>query len=422
MGNLSSKRYLIKNSISTFFRVGVSSISTLLITPFIIKNIGLSLFGYISLTSFFVSYAGLFDIGISKALVFLLNEDNISEQNRSKYISTFYYINIIIISIIFSIGAIGIGFSFPILGSSIPPGSEYYLLMTIVSVLILCLSIFNMLQCAILEAYFKLEKANYGIMLKIMILNLLYLLNMIWYNNLSIYILSSLISVMIATCYYSIVIRRTIRINFVRICMADVKRIFKVSFSFAGVGIFSSLNSALPMLAVTYFTNGLANIAILNVVNRLSMSIVNLGGSLSRPFFALTKKNPDSIRNQWKKVLLVYSIGGGICILIVILFRNSINNYFFHESDLLSLLNYMLIIYVVAAVVYLIGQSVSMYLMGIGKAVTVTKIIACNSFIFLITYFILNQIFDNVLINLSIANILMALSYTISLIFNSIKR
>lgn len=63
-----------------------------------------------------------------------------------------------------------------------------------------------------------------------------------------------------------------------------------------------------------------------------------------------------------------------------------------------------------------------MYLMGIGKAVTVTKIIACNSFIFLITYFILNQIFDNVLINLSIANILMALSYTISLIFNSIKR
>lgn len=66
MGNLSSKRYLIKNSISTFLELELGSISTLLITPFIIKNIGLSLFGYISLTSFFVSYAGLFDIGISK--------------------------------------------------------------------------------------------------------------------------------------------------------------------------------------------------------------------------------------------------------------------------------------------------------------------------------------------------------------------
>lgn len=417
-----SKKYLIKNSYSTLFRVGVSSLSTLIITPFIIKNIGLSLYGYISFTTFFTSYAGIFDIGISKALVFLINGADVSENQKNKYISAFYIINIIIISVIAAAGIISVYLKLPILGEAVSSNTQYYTLITIVSILILIFSIFNMLQYAILEAFLQLDKANYGIMLNNMVLNALFLINLFTINNIEFYILSALISVIINTVYNSFAITRTVSFTLTKVEFSYMKNIFRVSIKFAGVGIFSSINSAMPRIAITYLSNGLASIAILDVISKLSMSIINLGGSIARPFFALTRIDTNGIKRHWKQIFTVYLTAGLSFILFVVLFRNQITGYFFHDIEISWLLNYLLIIYVVAAVIYLFGQPLSMFLMGIGKINLVSKVIGFNTLVFIVMFIICDRFITDVLISLSIANIIMAISYTLHLLIFSNKQ
>lgn len=419
MKGTGTRRYLIKNSVSAIFRVGISSLSTLIITPFIIKNIGLSLFGYLSITSFFISYAGIFDLGTSRALVYLTNGDNISSKQKNEYISAFCLINIFIVAIVVLSGSICLFLRLPILGKSVPPDSPYYTIIMLVSILVLALSIFNTLQDGILEAHFKLDNVNYGTMLKIFTLNGLFLINLITYNNIRFYIISSLTAVVVTTIYYSIVISKTIQFRYTPVWGGYVKKIFSISVKFAGVGIFSSINSAMPRIAVTYLSNGLVNIAILDVITKLSMSIVRLGDSFARPFFALTRRNPEGIERQRKKILSVYSIGGIAFVVSVIIFRNQITDFFFHDPDIGGLLNYLLVIYVIAAVVYLLGQPMSMYMMGKGKINTVSKIFGYNTLLFVIIFSICDTFIENVLINLSVVNILMSVFYTVSQIYYS---
>ena len=62
MADISAKKYLMTNAKSTIFRIGVSTLSTFIIIPFIINDIGITNYSYVSITSFFVSFAGFFDI------------------------------------------------------------------------------------------------------------------------------------------------------------------------------------------------------------------------------------------------------------------------------------------------------------------------------------------------------------------------
>ncbi|MEY8607181.1 hypothetical protein AALI25_12030 [Muribaculum intestinale] len=423
MEYISSKKYLIKNSVSTFLRVGISSISTIIITPFIIQKIGLNLFGYLSLTSFFISYAGIFDIGISKALVYILSGEEITSEKKSSYISAFFYINLLIIICILLAGGLAIFLKLPILGESVAPQNSLYLLITIVSILILVLSIYNMYQCAILEANLKLDKVNQGTMLKIIILNTLYVLNAFSHNNIKLYILSALISVIATTAYYSYNIKKNV--DYITIglpSLQKIKDIFNVSIKFAGVGIFSSINSALPRIAVTYVSGDLANIAILDVVTTLSMSIVNLGGSLAKPFFALTRRNPKQIKNKLGKILLFFILTGSIFLSVVFVLKDYITTYFFHDQHHTTFLSIILIVYVSAAVIYLIGQPMSMYLMGTGKVKYLIKSLALNTLLFFILFAIIDKYSSNVLISLAVSNILMAIAYTSTLSFYSVRK
>lgn len=280
-----------------------------------------------------------------------------------------------------------------------------------------------MYQCAILEANLKLDKVNQGTMLKIIILNTLYVLNAFSHNNIKLYILSALISVIATTAYYSYNIKKNVDyITIGRPSLQKIKDIFNVSIKFAGVGIFSSINSALPRIAVTYVSGDLANIAILDVVTTLSMSIVNLGGSLAKPFFALTRRNPKQIKNKLGKILLFFILAGSIFLSVVFVLKDYITTYFFHDQHHTTFLSIILIVYVSAAVIYLIGQPMSMYLMGTGKVKYLIKSLALNTLLFFILFAIIDKYSSNVLISLAVSNILMAIAYTSTLSFYSVRK
>ena len=87
MPEISAKKYLLSNAKTNLIRVGASTLATLVLTPFIIKNIGIESFSYVSLTSFFISFSSFFDLGLSKSLVFLLNDKSITYEKRCQYVT-----------------------------------------------------------------------------------------------------------------------------------------------------------------------------------------------------------------------------------------------------------------------------------------------------------------------------------------------
>ena len=48
---------MLGNARTNLVRVGVSTLATLVITPFIIRHIGLDKYSYVAMTSFFISFS-----------------------------------------------------------------------------------------------------------------------------------------------------------------------------------------------------------------------------------------------------------------------------------------------------------------------------------------------------------------------------
>ncbi len=417
MTDISAKKYIITNAKSTIFRVGISTISTFIIIPFIIKNIGITNYSYISITSFFVTFTGLFDIGLSKSLVYLLNNANENFDKKNQYITSVRIINFTIISLILLVGFGAILGDVNILGKNLSQDNQYFTIIASSSIIILALSIYNMYQSALLESYFMLEHNNYGTMVKIMSLNTLYLINLITINNITLYIVSPILSIVFTTLYYSHIVRKNITYKYSKPTKEIWKSVASHSFEFCKIGILSSLNSALPNLCLIYLGNNVAYVGVLDVISKITFSIINLFSTISRPLYALSRKKSETVKKKMPLILLLYGFVGLTFITGIYLFRDSIATYFFSNSAIpIDLIKSVLIIYIIGYAIQLLSQPLSQYLMGIGKYKNVAKSLFINTIIFIISFTILeNFLIINILISLSVINLLISISYTISL-------
>ena len=417
MADISAKKYILTNAKSTIFRIGVSTLSTFIIIPFIIKNIGITNYSYVSITSFFVSFAGLFDIGLSKSLVYLLNNTNEDSNKKNQYITAVRIINLAIISLILLIGFGAILGGINILGKNISQDNEYFAVIASSSIIILALSIYNMYQSALLESYFMLEHNNYGMMVKIMSLNALYFLNLITVNDTTLYIVSPILSVLFTASYYSIIIRKNITYKLQKPTKDVWKSVASHSFEFCKIGILTSVNSALPNLCLIYLGNNVAYVGILDVITKITFSVINLFSTISRPLYALSRKKPDTIKKKMPLILLIYGCAGLAFIITIYLFRGYIAAYFFSNSDIpLTLIKTILMIYIVGYAIQLLSQPLSQYLMGVGKYKKVAKSLFINTIIFIVGFTALkNYLAINILISLGLINLMISISYTTSL-------
>ena len=417
MVDISAKKYLMTNAKSTIFRIGISTLSTFIIIPFIIKNIGITNYSYVSITSFFVSFAGLFDIGLSKSLVYLLNNSNEGSEKKNQYITAVRIINLAIISLILLIGFGAILGGINILGKNISQDNQYFAVIASSSIIILALSIYNMYQSALLESHFMLEHNNYGMMVKIMSLNALYFLNLITVNDTTLYIVSPILSVLCTAIYYSLIIRRNIEYKHHRPTKDVWKSVASHSFEFCKIGILSSVNSALPNLCLIYLGNNVAYVGVLDVISKITFSIINLFSTISKPLYALSRKKPETIRRKMPIILLIYGITGLAFVTVIYLFRGYITTYFFDNSAVpINLVKTILLIYIIGYSIQLLSQPLSQYLMGVGKYKNVAKYLFINTVIFIIGFIVMESCMKiNILITLSIINLLVSISYSTSL-------
>lgn len=418
---INATNYIKSNANATIVRVGISTISTLVILPFIIKNIGIENYSYISITSFLVSFSYVFDFGFCRSLVYLINGKGIDDRRRNEYITTINIANSVIILMIATVGIIALLCKFNILGDSIPSSDNYYMLVSICALVIMLLTIYDMYQTSMLESFFLLNYSSYSVTIRIMSMNALYFVNLLTENNLVAYVSTPVLATFISTSYNWIIIKKKIQWTFSRPSHEVIKIVLRQAFSFTKSGILTSVNNILPRVVIVYLTNNLSFIGVLDVITKITSSLINLFSSISRPFLALSRNNPQKIRSHFKKILVTYSSIGFSFWIGIFIFRQLLVDYFFNNVESINNIDYLLVIYATASLLCLLAQPFSLYIQGIGKNETLVKIIAGNIILFIISYSIMDSMDINLLMNLAITNVLVALNYFTTLMICSVK-
>ena len=408
---------MLGNARTNLVRVGVSTLATLVITPFIIRHIGLDKYSYVAMTSFFISFSSFFDLGLSKSLVYLLNDPTVNENRRNEYLTAQSVIVGGMVLLIFGIGLYALITGTSVLGKSLPSTDEYFVAVTLSSFLVLMLTVFDQFQCSILESYFLLHHVNQGLTLKIMTLNVLYLLNLFTWNSLYLYVFSSVLAVWVATIYYACMLHRYVHWQFCRPSRESMKTLVTQSFHFFRFSMLNSLYSALPRLSVLYLSSDLSYIGILDVIEKLSMSVINLCSSILRPLYSLSRQAPHKIARQLTKVMGLNGAIGLLFVGVVVVFNGFLTDYFFSRSDMdASFVGRMLILYSIGSFFLLMGQPLSFYLQGEGKTNHLSMLFGINILLFLLLYVGMKEWLQmNALQNLSVCYLMVSAVYLANL-------
>lgn len=417
MKEFSARKYMLGNARTNLVRVGVSTLATLVITPFIIRSIGMENYSYVALTSFFVSFSSFFDLGLSKSLVYLLNGPGVDARQKNQYLTAQAIIIGGIILLIFAVGMWAWLTDTSVLGKSLSPEDPHFVIVTLSCFLVLMLTVFDQFQCSILESYFLLHHVNQGMTLKILTLNAIYLLNLFVWNDISLYVFASVLAILVATVYYGYVLHRQVRWRYCKPPKESVIALVKQSYHFFQFSMLNSLYSALPRLSVMYISADLSYIGILDVIEKLSMSVINLCSSILRPLFSLSRQTPDKIARQLMKVMGLNGAVGLLFVGVVTMFNRFITDYFFSRMDMdSSFVGRILILYAIGSFFLLMGQPLSFYLQGEGKTHRLSVVFGINIALFLLLYVCMKEWLQmNALMNLSICYLVVSGLYWVNL-------
>ena len=408
---------MISNAKTNLIRLGVNTLATLVLTPFIIRSIGLDKYSYVALTSFFISFSSFFDLGLSKSLVYLLNDSETDVKQKSQFLNAQCIIIGGIILVIFGVGLFALLTGTSVLGKSLPASDPYFVVVTLASFLVLMLTVFDQFLCSVLESFFLLHHVNQGMTLKILVLNALYLLNLFLWNSLAFYVWASVLAIGLATLYYLYILKKHVHWEFCWPSRPSVKILAKHSFHFFRFSMLNSLYSALPRLSVMYISSDLSYIGILDVVEKISMSVINLCSSILRPLFSLSRRDPVRIARHLPKVMCLNGGVGLLFVCFMLVFNGFVTDYFFSRTTMdVSFISQILILYAFGSFFLLLGQPLSFYLQGEGRTNRMSMFFGVNIVLFLLLYAGMKEGFQmNALLNLSVCYLSVSAIYFVNL-------
>lgn len=414
---VSARKYLWGNAKTNIVRQGVSTFANLVLLPFVIHHIGLDKYSYVALTSFFVSFSGFFDLGLSKALVYLLNEPGVDIDRRNGYITAQAVVVGVLCLLILSVGIGACINGIPMLGESLLAADPYYRVVLLSGLIVLVLTVLDQFQCAVLESCFLLPHVNYGLTVKIVALNLLYVVNLLTFNDLSFYVISSVLAVGAAVAYNAYIVRKHVRWYLCKPSGEMLKSLGRHSFHFFRFSMLNSLYSVLPRLSVMYVGSDLSYIGILDVMEKLSLSVINLCSSILRPLFSLSRQVPHKIARQLTKVMMLNGCIGLVFVAVVIGADGFIVRYFFSAANPdVSFIGRVLVLYSLGSFFLLMGQPLSLYLQGEGKAGRLSRLFGVNIVLFLLLYVGMKEwLRMNALVGLSVCYLIVSAVYLYNL-------
>lgn len=397
--------YIQKNTSTVIIKVAISSISTLVILPFLIRKIGMDRYGLLALTTLFTGFTGIFDLGLSKSLVYLVNHTS-NIDHRNNYISVIRWINLSIIFILLFIITILLLEGIEIFGNSISNTNPYFIPVVSASLIMLAITIYNNFQLSLLEAFFCLHYVNIGITINVVSLNLLYVINLMTINNMTLYIFSPLTAYSISILYYRYIIHKKINYKPVLPSRKYLKTVGSSMINFFKVGAISSLYLPICKYLLAYLSPSTQYIGIMDIILKLNLFITNFVTGMAQPLLAISVSRKQEARKLIKKYTPY--LGGiiFIYILCVIALKDFILNYFFAINPTAGQPIFLcLVIFSIGFGLYSLSMSIEKYLLGTGNYKLIFR---TNCFILLFNILCIILLYNfirylNILLNISIS-------------------
>ena len=151
----------------------------------------------------------------------------------------------------------------------------------------------------------------------------------------------------------------------------------------------------------------LASIGILDVVEKLSMSVINMCASLFRPLFSLSCHSPQKVARKLFTVMLLNGGAGLLFVGVMVVFNGTITDYFFQKASVdLGFVGRILMVNAAASCFLLMSQPLSFYLQGEGKTNRLSMVFLANIILFVLLYLSMAEVLHwNILMSLALCNV-----------------
>jgi O-antigen/teichoic acid export membrane protein len=309
------KSYLQKAFITGSAKTIIVSGATLVLLPLIINTIGMARYGLVAMTMIFGSAVFLVDFGISKTITLLMGKTD-SLIRKQEIIADCLFLSFVILLFCSLIVFWILFFNIPILGNNLEISQNLQYHIVLVGFVILCVLMLNNILVAILEAYLLMHYVNIGYGLSSITFHIILLLCGILFDDNYILVASPLLSYLIITLYYYVVIRKHTPLKIAKPNYERAKKLIPVSLKFLSLSVVSSSTIPINKYLMVVVTGNPVLVGVFDLSLKLSLIANSFLNSIAQPLFGVfskAKQEVETIFKQAKKVsaiiFIMYVIG-----------------------------------------------------------------------------------------------------------------
>lgn len=309
--------YLKKSFYTGTIKTLVVSLSTIILLPLIITEIGIKNYGLISLTMIFGGMVVFADFGISKTVTLKIGQEKDS-QKINNIIANGLFVNFLMIILISLVVFFIVFFNIPILGEKFDESKSIQNFIIIIGFIILIIQLLNNFLTALLEAFYLYHYTNLGFTLSSVLLNLFIYIASVVSDSIYILLLSPVLSFITVNIYFTYIIKKHTKIKIGRIDKYELKDMIKMSYKFMSLSTINSLILPANKYFLILLTGNSSLLGIFDIALKIAMIANSFLNSIAQPLFGVfanmgkEKKEIFSITIKTSLILFVMYLVGNI--------------------------------------------------------------------------------------------------------------
>ncbi len=317
--------YLKKSFLTGSFKTIIVALSTIVLLPLIIKQIGMENYGLISLTMLFGGMVVFADFGIAKTVTLLIGQDE-DKLNVNRIFSNSLVINISILILIGFILSILIYLDLPILGEKTKISKSLKIFIIIIGFFLLAIMLINNLLTAVLESFYLMHYVNIGFTISSVLLNIfIYSISLIT-ESVFILLLAPLASFLVVFMYFLYVVNKYTQVRLTKPDIKQIKKMLAISYRFLNLGLVSSLIIPANKYLLVYLTGNSATLGLFDVCLKLALIANSFLNSIAQPLFGVF----SNLKNNQKEIFKIAVNTSALLFLLYLM--GIVFFYFFGEN------------------------------------------------------------------------------------------
>ena len=296
-------KYLTKSVATGIPRTFGSAFIAMALIPLIMRNVGADVYGAWTLLFIFVGLSSSLDIGIPKALIYLIPKEDV-ENEANRIFSASVVITLILMTLVVVIGTVLIFFRIPVWGNSAKISPSLSNLLLLSGVNIVCCGLISSLCQSLLEARYKIHFVNIIFFLRTALLYITVFLVSIQFTKIDhlVYTTNLIFILFVFIDISSIKILTRTELTFPR--WSHVEVVFQRGKEFFMIGLATSIVRPLARYLVALLSVDIAANGVYDISVKIAMMAVGALSCFSVPLFSIFSGYGMEQTDKIKRVLI----------------------------------------------------------------------------------------------------------------------